>query len=534
MIVFVSDLYVEDYVGGGELTTEAIIEGCSLPVLKLRSSEVTPQHLVQFSDRHWIFGNFSSLNPSLLLPLMKNISYSVVEYDYKFCKYRLPEKHIAAEGECDCAYNIGGKLISSFFAKAKSLWFMSESQKNIYTNHYKFLDKKTTRVLSSMFSSSALDFMSNYRNDNRGDTWLIQKSDSWVKGTEDAIKYAENNDLKYELFSNLTHSDLLQKFKNSKGFIFLPKGPDTCPRTTIEAKILGCELILNENVQHKDEKWFNSEPEQIINYLRSRSDTFWEEIYNFTRAPSKLISKEETHFKVIIPTYNSEDWISKCISSVLDQKYSNFQCIVCDDISSDSTWDKINSFEHPSLIKVKNTEKKFALKNIFDSITTLRPKANDVMVVLDGDDWLSNKNVLSKLNEYYKNKNCNMTFGSFVRYPDGSIGQESSEYPKEVIDKNAFRQDSWRASHLKTFRYLLWNNIDPDDLKDEQGKFYEVSYDQAMMLPMLEMAGNTSKYVPEVLCVYNVGNPNAVNQTRQKLQYETMLKIRNKKRYNKI
>ena len=51
---------------------------------------------------------------------------------------------------------------------------------------------------------------------------------------------------------------------------------------------------------------------------------------------------------------------------------------------------------------------------------------------------------------------------------------------------------------------------------------------------MLEMAGHSAKYIPEVLCVYNVGNPNAVNKTRAEKQYKTMLKIRKKKPYNRL
>ena len=54
------------------------------------------------------------------------------------------------------------------------------------------------------------------------------------------------------------------------------------------------------------------------------------------------------------------------------------------------------------------------------------------------------------------------------------------------------------------------------------------------MLPMLEMAGSSSKYIPEILCIYNVGNPNAVNKTRVEKQYQTMLKIRKKKPYKRF
>ena len=71
---------------------------------------------------------------------------------------------------------------------------------------------------------------------------------------------------------------MMEMFSKSKGFIFLPKGGDTCPRVVIEAKLLGCELILNDNVLHKDEDWFNLEREGIIKYLKSRPNFFWNTI----------------------------------------------------------------------------------------------------------------------------------------------------------------------------------------------------------------------------------------------------------------
>ena len=55
-----------------------------------------------------------------------------------------------------------------------------------------------------------------------------------------------------------------------------------------------------------------------------------------------------------------------------------------------------------------------------------------------------------------------------------------------------------------------------------------------MMLPLLELAGEKSKYIPEVLCVYNVGNPNAVNKTKAEKQYNYMLEIRAKEPYIRI
>ena len=75
----------------------------------------------------------------------------------------------------------------------------------------------------------------------------------------------------------MEYEDFLKKLSCSKGLIFLPNGGDTCPRLVMEAKMLGCELVLNEHVQHKDDDWFTGTPEECMAYLRTRVDCFWKE-----------------------------------------------------------------------------------------------------------------------------------------------------------------------------------------------------------------------------------------------------------------
>jgi len=541
MIILVADLFQEDYAGGGELTTEAIMEGCFLPIIKVKTSEINRKILDAYRNSFWIFGNFAGLSDQTMMYISQNLNYSVIEYDYKFCSYRSPEKHIAASKSCNCQLSNHGKIVSIFMASAKNVWFMSEGQRNYYCNMYPFLDKKNVRVLSSVFNERTLDYIERLGDKiEKEDVWLIQNSQSWIKGTQDSIEYAKKNNLKYEVFQNLSYFDMLAKFAKSKGFISFPKGMDTCPRTAIEAKLLGCEIICNDNVQHKDEEWFAGDKETAIKYLRERQKVFWSETLQNSNLTIPKQSdekyKNEVHFKIIIPVYNSESWIGRAVKSVLEQEYDNYECIICDDISFDSTAKVCETLisGNGKFKLVVNSEKKFALKNIYDGIQMLNPDDQDVIVVLDGDDWLSSRFVLSNLASHYERDKCWMTYGSFAEFPTSRIGMEASEYPESVIENNSYREDRWRASHLKTFKNFLWDKIDPKDFLDDDGKFYEMTYDQAMMLPMLEMCGPKAKYVEEVNYVYNVSNPNAINKTRAQKQHNLMLKIRAKNKYQRL
>ena len=127
-----------------------------------------------------------------------------------------------------------------------------------------------------------------------------------------------------------------------------------------------------------------------------------------------------------------------------------------------------------------------------------------------------------------------MTYGSYQYYPTGERGIEPSAYPEKIINENDFRNDKWRASHLRTFQKKIWDKINKKDFIDDDGEYYKSAYDQAMMIPMLEMAGQRSRFVEEVLHVYNRANVLNVDKIKQKKQYETMLRIRKRRKYEKV
>jgi glycosyltransferase involved in cell wall biosynthesis len=283
-VIFVSDIFVEDYTGGAELTTQALIDASPLRVQKLHSRSVTMQLLEAGRDKHWIFGNWAMLNPELIPTIVANLSYSVVEYDYKYCRYRSPQKHEAETGSpCDCQEQMHGKLTSAFYYGAKSLWWMSERQQEHYHSLFPFLDKVPNQVLSSVFDDRFFVTVKALRSqhctpesqeDRKG--WLVLGSDSWVKGREAALKHCQEHGLEHEVVWNLPYDQMLERLARAKGLVYLPSGWDTCPRLVIEAKLLGCELVLNENVQHRDEEWFATDDTLTTeSYLYAARDTFW-------------------------------------------------------------------------------------------------------------------------------------------------------------------------------------------------------------------------------------------------------------------
>ena len=67
MIIIVADAFPDQYAGGAELTTEAIIDASFFPVNKVRSHQVTKELMTSHKDALWMFGNFSAVRPDCLL-----------------------------------------------------------------------------------------------------------------------------------------------------------------------------------------------------------------------------------------------------------------------------------------------------------------------------------------------------------------------------------------------------------------------------------------------------------------------------------
>jgi hypothetical protein len=531
MIVFVADAFVENYNGGAELTTEAVISSCLLPNTRVLSQQLTVEILKQNKNNFFIFGNFHNLSADCILYALKNLNYSVLEYDYKYCKYRSPGKHIEAEGSCDCHNTRRGKLISLFYNYANKMWWMSHSQKQKYKTMFSFLEGQ---VLSSVFSDETLNHIDSLDLSNKNEKWIISNSPSWIKGAQDAVEYAKENNLDYELVWGISHKEMLQKLASSKGMIFLPKAGDTCPRMVIEAKLLGCDLILNDNVQHHSEPWFETK-ESCMEYLRNRTKVFWDELESEFDYLPKRFSESEQRYIFVVPFYNAEDFLPKCINSIKRQQHKNFKCLLVDDMSTDNSARVVNELikDDSRFIFKQNKEKSYALKNIHNALESEDFQGEDVVILLDGDDWLSSSKILNALNNAY-NGDCMVTYGSYVMHPYGVKGPEPSPYPGDVVKNNLYRQDKWRASHLRTFKYHLWKRINTEDLKDDDGEFYSVSYDQAIMLPLIEMASERVKYIDSVMHVYNKQNPLNVDKIKAQLQYETAQKIRQKAKYQRV
>ena len=281
--VFVSDFFNEQYSGGAEMSLQTIIDEGPGSAVKFNSSNLNKNIINFYKNSTWIFGNVAQLNKNTLEYILNNdINYYFIEFDYKFCEYRNPVLYEFLEEEtCNYQDTELGQTIASFINKSQATFFMSEEQLQVFKDCLD-IETENVHVLSSLFDASFFNSIASLKDQKieKNDKWLILGSRSWVKGSQQTEEWCKKNKLEYDIISGLEYVDVLKKMQESKGVVFHPAGYDTCPRFVIEAKLLGCDLKLNKNVQHANEEWFNKAPGEIIAYLKERPSYFWQVVNN--------------------------------------------------------------------------------------------------------------------------------------------------------------------------------------------------------------------------------------------------------------
>jgi glycosyltransferase involved in cell wall biosynthesis len=221
----------------------------------------------------------------------------------------------------------------------------------------------------------------------------------------------------------------------------------------------------------------------------------------------------QNKFIVLITVHNSVEWIKKCLDSVLSQDYKNYRLLIIDDHSTDGTWDIVSKYD--ACIVRNDTNMVHSLLNMVTGLKAFFFDPEDIIVCLDGDDWLYDNTVLSYLNEVYQ-EDVWLTYGQFVplseKYKDYCcpLSEAKTLDNPEIFNLSSatYRKSKvWVTSHLKTFKKKCWDWIKEEDFKMD-GKWIVTCGDVAMMIPIIEMAGDRRiRFIDKVLYVYNDLNP---------------------------
>lgn len=105
------------------------------------------------------------------------------------------------------------------------------------------------------------------------------------------------------------------------------------------------------------------------------------------------------YFKIIIPNYNNEEWIEKCVNSILSQTFDNYMIIIIDDVSTDNSRNKIlelyyNNPDKISYVFLENKRFNGGSRNVGIETTFFK---SEYTMFIDGDDWFVDNNCLQDI-----------------------------------------------------------------------------------------------------------------------------------------
>lgn len=154
---------------------------------------------------------------------------------------------------------------------------------------------------------------------------------------------------------------------------------------------------------------------------------------------------------VIVPAYNLENVIEKCILSIINQTYKNLEIIIIDDGSEDKTFEVIQKYaELDNRIKIyQNINNGVGFTYNFG----IEKSTGEYIYILDGDNFIE----LETLEILYKNLitfNCDMTSCGYI-YDDYDKGKYIKT--RESINKEIYTQNM--LEFMRNFKFLYSNHL---------------------------------------------------------------------------
>ena len=142
------------------------------------------------------------------------------------------------------------------------------------------------------------------------------------------------------------------------------------------------------------------------------------------------MNKSPPLISIVIPTYNHAKYLDKALNSIIEQTYKNWEIIVVDNFSSDSTEEVVLKYKDSKIkyIKVKNDGVIAKSRN-----TGISNAKGDWIAFLDSDDWWSPKK-LETIFPYLNQSN------DFIYHNLQIINKDNVKTKKKTLKSRSLRQ----------------------------------------------------------------------------------------------
>ena len=136
--------------------------------------------------------------------------------------------------------------------------------------------------------------------------------------------------------------------------------------------------------------------------------------------------KNTPFFSVIMPTFNHSNFLPAAVESVLNQIFEDYEIIICNDGSTDSTLQYLNSLYDHRNIKIINKPNGGTVSALNSA---LMQSTGEYICWLSSDDLFNKKKLMTHYDFHSKNKNNLMSIAPFAEILDNEISQVNTSKP---------------------------------------------------------------------------------------------------------
>lgn len=184
--------------------------------------------------------------------------------------------------------------------------------------------------------------------------------------------------------------------------------------------------------------------------------------------------QEKALVSIVVPVYNVERYISKCLCSLKNQTYKNIEIIIIDDGSTDNSKQKIDIFLNDERFKYfyQNNSGLGGARN-----TGVENANGKYLLFLDSDDWLRS-DAIDLLVDFMEINQCDLgIFNMEYVYDDGTINKNTPQITScEILDKKKAIKEELLGNKYKFHapnKIIKSSILKSKDIKFPVGKFYE-------------------------------------------------------------
>ena len=224
-------------------------------------------------------------------------------------------------------------------------------------------------------------------------------------------------------------------------------------------------------------------------------------------------------YSIIIPVYNAEKFLNSCVQSILNQTYNNYEIVLVDDGSTDSSPDICDELAklHPQKIKVIHSENggTSSARNI-----GLENATGDYIGFMDNDDHWRFENALADIDKSLTESSADMlVYGtSLYMEKENVFVDEGASFRKDMIaGKNLFSAIRIMVKH-GFMNFTVWSKFVKKSIIIENKIVFpknKRNEDTAWLCSVLEKINSVDAY-SEFFYAYRRGND--YSQTSKPLQ----------------